>query len=258
MKSRRVHDFSGLARASVDMGARQGRPDDDPRQLRGRVLQLLGSNIYEQTLRVKARASRNQYRQPYLPGPRRGRVGHLEQQVRLATSRWSGFIASAPRSIAPSRRKMRTSFTASGDAHGNQLRGLNLNTPIGVFGRIRVRHVIEVVSGASMETYDLFPTSTSTSPAAFATPTRPPPKWNPKRTVLRVNYRHRRATTTPMAPSASRQPDRWTTSGRRLERHATIARGAVSTQRCAIQCERELGCQQRGPYNHHQRHRRQR
>jgi hypothetical protein len=99
------------------------------------------------------------------------------------------YSAAVDRTLSP---KMRTSLTFSIARYGNQLRGVNLNAPVnGVRPDPSFANIIEVVSDAAMHTIDLVPEFS----VNFAGGVRNAgtAKWNPRRTVIRFNYRYRRA-----------------------------------------------------------------
>ena len=99
------------------------------------------------------------------------------------------FSAAIDRTITP---KMRTSLTFSTGRYSNQLRGVNLNAPVrGVRPDPEFANVIEVTPDASMDTYDLVPDFSVNFAGGIRNADQA--KWNPKRTTIRFNYRHRRS-----------------------------------------------------------------
>jgi hypothetical protein len=158
----------------------------------------LGSNIYEQTLRVNGLRQQeiNIVNPPYPdpvvfePGAAvPASVGNKYVLGDVKMERIYRYSAAVDRTLSP---KMRTSLTFAIARYGNQLRGVNLNAPVnGVRPDPSFANIIEVVSDAAMHTIDLVPEFS----VNFAGGVRNAgtAKWNPRRTVIRFNYRYRRA-----------------------------------------------------------------
>ena len=125
---------------------------------------------------------------------------------------------------------MRTSLSFSMARYDNQLRGVNLNAPVnGVRPDPAFANVIEVTPDASTDTYDLVPDFSVNFAGGIRNADQA--KWNPKRTTIRFNYRHRRAYNNSdgafsVSPSGSLD-DQWAPAGGDT-RHRM--RGSVSTQ----------------------------
>ena len=99
------------------------------------------------------------------------------------------FSAAIDRTISP---KVRASLTFATARYHNQLRGVNLNAPVrGVRPDPAFANIIEVTSDASMETYELVPDFSVNFAGGIRNADQA--KWNPQRTTVRFNYRHRRA-----------------------------------------------------------------
>ncbi len=196
----------------------------------------LGGNIYEQTLRVNGLRQQeiNIVNPPY-PDPVvfepgmavPASVGNKYVLGDVKMERIYRYSAAVDRTLSP---KMRTSMTFSIARYGNQLRGVNLNAPVnGVRPDPSFANIIAVVSDASMHTIDLVPEFS----VNFAGGVRHAgaAKWNPRRTVIRFNYRYRRAENNTdgafsVAPTGSLD-DQWSyASGDTRHR----MRGSVSTQ----------------------------
>jgi hypothetical protein len=196
----------------------------------------LGGNIYEQTLRVNGLRQQeiNIVNPPY-PDPLvlepgaavPASVGNKYVLGDVKMERIYRYSAAVDRTLSP---KMRTSMTFSIARYGNQLRGVNLNAPVnGVRPDPSFANIIEVVSEASMHTIDLVPEFSvnfagGVRNAGTAT-------WNPRRTVIRFNYRYRRAENNTdgafsVAPTGSLD-DQWSYASSDT-RHRM--RGSVSTQ----------------------------
>jgi hypothetical protein len=88
--------------------------------------------------------------------------------------------------------KLRTSVTFSIARYGNQLRGVNRNAPVdGVRPDPAFANVIEVVPDASMRTLDVVPDFSLNFAGGVRNANTA--TWDPRRTVIRFNYRYRRA-----------------------------------------------------------------
>ena len=87
--------------------------------------------------------------------------------------------------------KIRASLTFAMGLYGNQLRGQNLNAPVnGVRPDPAFANVIQVVPDASSHNYDLIPDVNINFAGGVRNATQA--RWNPRRTVIRFNYRYRR------------------------------------------------------------------
>ena len=191
----------------------------------------LGSNVYEQTLRVDGVKQREiNIQNPGFPDPAGDATFTPSNQYLLGDihmERIHRFSAAVERAITP---KVRTSLAFSTATHHNQLRGVNLNPPVrGARPNPDFANIIEVTSDATMEAYEVVPDFSIN----FAGGERgaDQAKWNPKRTTVRFNYRHRRAYNNTdgafsVSPSGSLD-DQWAPAGGDT-RHRM--RASVSTQ----------------------------
>lgn len=196
----------------------------------------LGSNIYEQTLRVNGLRQQEinivnpPYPDPFVLEPGRAvpaSVGNKYVLGDVKMERIYRYSAAVDRTLSP---RMRTSMTLSIARYGNQVRGVNRNAPVnGVRPDPSFANIIEVVSDAAMHTIDAVPEfSLNFSGGVRNADTA---KWNPQRTVMRFNYRYRRAENNTdgafsVAPSGSLD-DQWSYASNDT-RHRL--RGSVSTQ----------------------------
>jgi hypothetical protein len=99
------------------------------------------------------------------------------------------YSAGIDRTLSP---KMRTSLTFSLARYGNQLRGVNRNAPVdGVRPDPSFANVIEVVSDAAMHTIDVVPDFSVNFAGGLRNANAA--QWDLRRTVIRFNYRYRRA-----------------------------------------------------------------
>src|SRR5688572_17172244 len=188
-----VHDLSGLA---PRLGLTWAPGKDGNTTIRtswGVFYNWLGSNVYEQTLRV------NGIRQqeinivnpsyPELTGDVTVNATNKYVLGDLQMERIYRYSAAIDRTLTP---KMRTSMTFSIGRYSNQLRGMNLNAPIdGVRPDPAFANVIEVASDAAMHTIDVVPDFSINFAGGVRNANTA--KWNPLRTVIRFNYRFRRA-----------------------------------------------------------------
>ena len=191
----------------------------------------LGSSVYEQTLRVNGvRQQEINIVDPTFPDP--GVVTAFSASNKyvlgdLKMERIHRYSAAIDRNFSA---KLRGSLTFSSARYGNQLRGVNLNVPVdGVRPDASFANVIEVVPDASAHTYDVV----SDLHLNFAGGIRNAAEaaWNPKRSVIRFNYRHRRSYNNTdgafsVSPSGSLD-DQWGSAGGDT-RHRL--RASVSTQ----------------------------
>ncbi|MGH9385308.1 MAG: carboxypeptidase regulatory-like domain-containing protein [Vicinamibacterales bacterium] len=153
----------------------------------------LGSNVYEQTLRVNGfRQQELNIVNPTYPDP--GVAGTvtatnkyvIDPDVRM--DRYVRFSAAVDRTISP---KLRFSLAYAISRSGQQLRGKNLNPPIGgVRPDPTFANVIQVVSDASTHSYNVIPDVNVNFAGGDRTANQA--RWNPRRTVVRFNYRYSR------------------------------------------------------------------
>jgi hypothetical protein len=234
-----VHDLTGFApRLGVTWApGKNGRTTI--RSSYGIFYNWLGSNIYEQTLRVNGVRQQeiNIVNPTYVAGQalppeasaQGGTISAGNKYVLgdLKMERIHRFSAAVDRTLSP---KVRTSLTFSIGRYGNQLRGLNLNAPVnGARPDPAFANVIEVVPEASTHTYDLVSDASVNLAGGIRNADRA--RWNARRTVFRFNYRHRRAYNNSdgafsVSPSGSLD-DQWASAGSDT-RHRL--RGSVSTQ----------------------------
>ncbi len=188
-----VHDLSGFGpRLGVTWSpGKDGRTTT--RASYGIFYNWLGTNVYEQTLRVDGVRQREiNIENPSFPDAGGDATFSASNKYVLGDihlERIHRFSAAIERAVT---RKMRASVTFSTARYHNQLRGVNLNAPVrGVRPNPEFANIIEVTSDASMETYELVPDFSINFAGGVRNADQA--KWNPKRTTLRFNYRHRRA-----------------------------------------------------------------
>ena len=153
----------------------------------------LGSNIYEQTLRVDGIRQQeiNIVNPTYPDVGGAATVSATNKYVLgdLKMERIHRFSTAVDRTLSP---KVRASLSFAVARFGNQLRGVNRNAPVnGVRPDPSFANVIEVVPDAQSETYDLVPDLSINFAGGLRNADQA--KWNPRRTTVRFNYRHRRA-----------------------------------------------------------------
>ena len=226
-----VHDLSGFA---PRLGLTWAPGKDGRTTLRtswGVFYNWLGSNVYEQTLRV------NGVRQqeinivnptyPELGGDASVNATNKYLLGDLKMERIYRYSAGVERTLTP---KLRTNLTLSIGRYGNQLRGVNLNAPDGgARPDPSFANVIQVVSDASMHTIDVVPDFSLNFAGGVRNANAA--KWDPRRTVIRFNYRYRRAENNTdgafsVSPTGSLD-DQWSSASSDT-RHRL--RGSVSTQ----------------------------
>ena len=226
-----VHDLTGLA---PRLGLTWAPGKDGRTTIRtswGIFYNWLGANVYEQSLRV------NGIRQqeinivnptyPELTGDAAVSATNRYVLGDLKMERIYRYSAALDRTLTP---KWRASVTFSMARYGNQLRGVNLNAPInGVRPDPAFANIIEVVSDASTHTLDVVPeVSVNFAGGVRSANTA---RWNPLRTVIRFNYRHRRAHNNSdgafSVPPTGSLGDQWSFASSDT-RHRL--RGSISTQ----------------------------
>jgi hypothetical protein len=188
-----VHDLSGLA---PRLGLTWAPGKDGRTTIRtswGVFYNWLGANVYEQTLRVNGLRQQEvnivNPSYPELTGDVTVNATNKYVLGDLKMERIYRYSAAIDRTLTP---KMRTSMTFSIGRYNNQLRGVNLNAPVnGVRPDPAFANVIEVVSDASMHTIDIVPDFSINFAGGVRNANTA--KWNPLRTVIRFNYRHRQA-----------------------------------------------------------------
>lgn len=232
-----VHDLSGFA---PRLGLTWAPGKDARTTLRtsyGVFYNWLGSNVYEQTLRVNGVRQQEinivnpSYPDPNLVAPSAPAVavnaGNKYLLGDLKMERILRFSAAVDRTLSP---KARVSVTYSIGRYGSQLRGVNLNAPIGgVRPDPAFANVIQVVPEAAMHTTDLVPDFSLNFAGGVRNANAA--RWNPSRTMIRFNYRYRRARNNTdgafsVSPSGSLD-DQWSYASSDT-RHRM--RGSVSTQ----------------------------
>ncbi len=226
-----VHDLSGFA---PRLGLTWAPGTDGKTTVRtswGVFYNWLGSNVYEQTRRVDGVRQQEinivNPTYPELTGDVAVNATNRYVLGDLKMERVFRYSAAIDRTITP---KLRTSMTFAIARYGQQLRGVNINAPVnGVRPDPAFANVIEVVSDASMHTVDVVPEVS----VNFAGGSRNAnnARWNPRRTVIRFNYRHRRAHNNTdgafsVSPSGSLD-DQWASASSDT-RHRL--RGSFSTQ----------------------------
>src|SRR5688500_13195132 len=188
-----VHDLSGFA---PRLGLTWAPGKDGRTTIRtswGVFYNWLGSNVYEQTLRVNGLRQQEinivNPSYPDLTGDVTVNATNKYVLGDLKMERIYRYSAAIDRTLTP---KMRTSMTFAIGRYGNQLRGVNLNAPVnGVRPDPAFANVIEVVSDAEMHTIDIVPDFSLNFAGGVRNANTA--KWNPLRTVIRFNYRFRRA-----------------------------------------------------------------
>ena len=192
-----VHDLSGFAPRLGLTWAPDNRTT--VRTSWGVFYNWLGTSVYEQTLRVNGvRQQEINIVNPAYPDP--NLAGTAESSAPSAAAnkyvlgdlkmeRVYRYSVGLERTLT---QKLRANVTFAMARYGNQLRGVNLNAPVnGVRPDPAFANVIAVASDASMHTMDFihdlsFNFAGGVRNANTAT-------WDPRRTVIRFNYRHRSA-----------------------------------------------------------------
>ena len=183
---------------------------------------------------------------PSFPDP--GNVGEITSTTKyvlgdISLERIHRFSAAVDRTLSP---KIRTSMTVSLARYGNQVRGLNVNAPInGVRPDPAFANIIVVTPDGSMETYDVVPDVSVNLAGGIRTADQA--TWNAKRTVLRFNYRHRRAYNNSdgafSVPPTGSLDDQWAPASSDT---ITACAARSSTQALRnLNASVKLGCQQR-------------
>ena len=193
-----VHDLTGLA---PRLGLTWAPGKDGRTTIRtswGIFYNWLGSNVYEQTLRVDGIRQQEinivnpAYPDPFLVAPGATIAATVSNKYVLGDlqmERINRYSAAIDRTLSP---KLRTSVTFSIGRYSNQLRGMNVNAPVnGIRPDPAFANIIVVTSDASMHTVDLVPDFSINFAGGVRNANTA--KWNPQRTVVRFNYRYRRA-----------------------------------------------------------------
>jgi hypothetical protein len=226
-----VHDLSGFApRLGLTWApGKEGRTT--LRTSFGVFYNWFGSGTYAQTLRV------NGFRQQEINivNPTYPDIGAVTAVTAtnkyvlgdLKMERYYRFSAAVDRTISP---KIRASMTYSMSRNFNQLRGVNLNAPVnGVRPDPAFANVIQVVPDASSRNYDLVSDININLAGGIRNATQA--RWNPRRTVIRFNYRYHRGYNNSdgafSVPPTGSLADQWAPSSGDTKHRM---RGSVSTQ----------------------------
>ena len=251
-----VHDLSGFApRLGLTWApGKEGRTTI--RTSWGVFYNWLGSNVYEQTLRVNGvRQQELNIVSPSYPDPNvagsasssaPAAVGNKYLLGDLRMERIYRYSAGVERTLTP---KMRTSLTVSIGRYGNQLRGVNLNAPAnGVRPDPSFANVIQVVSDASMRTVDVVPDFSLNFAGGVRNANTA--KWDARRTMIRFNYRYRSAENNTdgafsVSPSGSLD-DQWSraSSDTRHRMRASVSTQALRNFNANVSWDSNSG----GPY----------
>jgi hypothetical protein len=187
-----VHDWTGFGpRLGVTWSpSKNGRTSI--RASYGIFYNWMSTNVYEQTLRVDGVRQREiNIENPPFPNPGSdGTVTATNKYILgdIKLERIHRFSTAIDRTISP---KLRASLSFSTARYNNQLRGVNLNAPVrGQRPDPEFANIIEVTPDASMDTYDVVPDLSVNFAGGLRNADQA--KWNPRRTTIRLNYRHRR------------------------------------------------------------------
>ncbi|MGE0863326.1 MAG: carboxypeptidase regulatory-like domain-containing protein [Vicinamibacterales bacterium] len=191
----------------------------------------LSTGTYAQTLRVDGfRQQEINIVNPAYPDP--GDIGTATPANKyvlgdLKIERWHRFSAAIDRTLTP---QVRISMTYSMGRYGNQLRGLNLNAPVnGVRPDPAFANIIQVVPDASSHNYDLTPDININFAGGVRNAAQA--RWNPRRTVIRFNYRFHRGYNNSdgafSVPPSGSLADQWSIAPGDVTHRV---RGSVSTQ----------------------------